>query len=91
MATQARFEASPCGIFSEQSGSVTGFFPEYLVFRLSAIPLRFDAHTPMSVFYPGCSANLGTDGIVKHNEFFLLGKVWTASFRLVYLRADLRT
>jgi len=45
----------------------------------------------MSVFYPRCSANLGTDGIVKHSEFFLLGKVRTASFRLVYLRADLRT
>lgn len=26
VACQARFEASPCGIFSEQSGSVTGFF-----------------------------------------------------------------
>jgi len=89
VASQAQFEASPCGNFSEQSGSVTGVFL-VLSFRMSTIPLRFDAHTPVPFFYPRCCADLGTDSIVKHNELFLLGKVRTASVRLVYLRADLR-
>ena len=44
----------------------------------------------MPFFYPRCGADLGTDSVVKHNELFLLGKVRTASVRLVYLRADMR-
>ena len=64
VATQARSEASLCGIFSEQSGSVTGFF-RVLGFRLSSIPLRFDTHRPMPFVYPRCGADLGTVSILN--------------------------